>query len=206
VRDWPPDVRPKYEWAVFLDRDGTITVDTHYPHRVDDLTFIPGSLAALKRLAALPAHIIVVSNQAGIALGMFRREDMSRYNAELRARVEQSGGRIDAFYFCPHREPKDLPPGEKPCPCAKPAPGMLLEAARDFGIDLRRSFMIGDKASDVAAGNAAGSRSILVSTGKAGAGEVESGKVSPDLTVDDLNGAALAVERIVSSDELSSSA
>ncbi len=202
MRDWPPDVRPKYQRGVFLDRDGTITVDTHYPHRVDDLTFIPGSIQALKILSALPAHVIVVSNQAGIALGLFRREDMSSYNAEIRARVEHAGGRIDGFYFCPHREPKDLSPGEIPCSCAKPAPGMLLEAARDFGLDLSRSFMIGDKASDILAGKAAGCRSILVKTGKAGAGETDSGTVSPDLTADDLRAAALAVEGLVSRDDL----
>lgn len=201
MRDWPPDVRPKYEMAVFLDRDGTITVDTHYPHRVDDLAFIPGALQAIKIMSAFAAHIIVVSNQAGIALGLFRREDMSGYNAELRARVEAAGGRIDAFYFCPHREPKDLGPGESPCPCAKPAPGMLLETARDFGLDLTRSFMIGDKASDIAAGNAAGCRSILVRTGKAGKGETESGAVSPERTADDLYAAALALQEIFSREE-----
>jgi D-glycero-D-manno-heptose 1,7-bisphosphate phosphatase len=197
MRDWPSHVRPKYDRAIFLDRDGTISVDTHYPHRVDDVSLIPGSLRALERLSALPAHIIVVSNQAGIALGLFGRGDMSRYNEELRARVERGGGRIDAFYFCPDREPKDLKQGETPSPCAKPAPGMLLEAAEDFGLDLTRSIMVGDKASDIAAGHAAGCRSILVKTGKGGLGEAESATVSADATADDLDAAALIVDAMM---------
>src|SRR5207249_3394658 len=104
-------------------------VDTHYPFRVDDLRFLPGAVSTLVALAALPVHIIVVSNQAGIALGIYPREAMSVFNQRLRKSIEQAGGRIDAFYYCPYRELKDLAPGEQACPCSKPAPGMLLEAA-----------------------------------------------------------------------------
>src|SRR3990172_1261956 len=123
MREWPEIVRPKYQKAIFLDRDGTITEDTHYPHRVEELKFLPGALHALERAAVLPVHIIVVTNQAGIALGRFTVRDMVRYNEALRARLQEVGGRIDAFYYCPHKEPKDLEPGQQPCECAKPRPG-----------------------------------------------------------------------------------
>ena len=175
MRDWPSIPIRRYRHAVFLDRDGTINVDTHYPHRVEDLCFVPRSLDGLLYLALLPVHIIVVSNQAGIAQGRYTRVQMSQFNTELRCKVEQAGGRIDAFYFCPHLEPKDLPPGTLPCPCSKPAPGMLLEAAKDFELNLARSFTIGDKISDIAAGESVSCVTVLINASKA---EKEEGKLS----------------------------
>lgn len=194
MRDWPEIVEPRYERAVFLDRDGTINVDTHYPHTIDELEFYPGSLEALRVLGDLPVHVLVVSNQAGIALGRFTREEMSRFNEELRYRIEQAGGRIDAFYFCPHDERKGLPPDEESCNCSKPGPGMLLEAARDFDVDLERSVMIGDKSSDIVAGKEAGCATILVRTGKAGQERGET-YTTPDLVMPDLGVAARHLER-----------
>ena len=198
MRDWPQRVKAKFQEAAFLDRDGTITIDSHFPHRIAELEFLPRSIQAIRVLAPLPIHIIVVSNQAGIALGLFRTVDMTAYNAELRRRIEASGGRIDAFYYCPHREPKHLEPGEKPCECAKPAPGMLLEAARDFHLDLKRSVMIGDKLSDVAAGWAAGCKTILVRTGKGGMENDELITATPDLVVTDLFDAVSDIHAVAS--------
>lgn len=194
MRDWPNSVVPNYPTVVFLDRDGTITVDTHYPHRIEALEFIPGSLKALKELAKLPVHIIVVSNQAGIALGLFTRDEMSQYNRHLRAMVEEAGGRIDAFYYCPDKEPRDLTQGELLSECAKPAPGMLLEAARDFRLILSKSWLVGDKLSDIAAGKTANCHTILVRTGKAGAEPSERGLAVADFVVDDLSSAAELIE------------
>ncbi len=168
MRDWPPKSEPRYEHAVFLDRDGTINVDTHFPHRVESLEFIPKAIEGLRVLSALPLHIIVVSNQAGIALNIFTVEQMSQFNTELRTRIEHAGARIDAFYFCPHLEAKHLSPEVSACACSKPSPGMLLEAAKDFQLDLSRSFLIGDKTSDIAAGERVGCVTILLKTGKAG--------------------------------------
>lgn len=168
MRDWPSGVTRRFSVAVFLDRDGTINEDTHYTHQPEEMAFVPGAIDGLALLAALPLHVIVVTNQAGIALGLYPRETMSAFNAELRRRIEESGGRIDAFYYCPHKEMKHLEPGEAPCACSKPSPGMLFEAAADFGLDLTRSYLIGDKSSDVVAGQAAGCRTVLLSTGKAG--------------------------------------
>lgn len=188
MRDWPSEIAPRYPLAVFLDRDGTINVDTHYPHRISDLELLPRSGEALALLSKLPVHIVVISNQAGIALGMYKREAMSAFNRELRSRIERYGGRIDAFYYCPHREQKDLGPGEVACFCSKPSPGLLLEAARDFELDLSRSFIIGDKVSDAEAGRAVQTYSILVGGDREARG-------AADAVADDLLDATLIVER-----------
>lgn len=168
MRDSPIHPNPQYRRAIFLDRDGTINVDTHYPYRADLLEFLPYAIEGLVVMASMPFDIIVVSNQAGIALRLFTVEQMSEFNKALKKHVEQAGGRIDAFYYCPHLEPKDLPTGVTPCACSKPSPGMLLEAAGDFELDLTASYLIGDKASDMAAGQSVGCTTILVKTGKAG--------------------------------------
>lgn len=200
MRDWPKNVKSRYHQAVLLDRDGTINVDTHYPHRVEDLEFIPRAINGLRILARLPLHIIVVSNQAGIALGHFTQEQMSGFNQEIRSSVEQAKGRIDAFYFCPYLEPKNLPPRVPAHECSKPSPGMLLEASRDFGLDLAQSFMIGDKTSDIVAGKKAGCVTILVGTGRAGK-EEGALPVEPTHYTEDLFEAAQIVQCYVTQAE-----
>lgn len=191
--DWPPKPNPHYRRAVFLDRDGTINVDTHFPYAIKSLDFIPMAVEGLRALAALPLDVIVVANQAGIALGIFSRKQMSQFNTALRSRIKQAGGRIDAFYFCPHLEIKHLPPGAPPCACSKPSPGMLLEAAKDFKLDLSKSFLIGDKTSDIAAGESVGCVTILVKTGKAGK-EEGALPVNPKFFAENLYDAALIVQ------------
>lgn len=193
MRDWPPKPTPHYRRAVFLDRDGTVNVDSHFPHQVESLEFIPNAIDGLKLLAILPLDIISVSNQAGIALGIFTRKQMSQFNAELRSRVEHAGGRIDAFYFCPHREIKHLRLGDSPCTCSKPSPGMLIEAAEDFKLDLSKSFLIGDKTSDIAAGESVGCVTILVKTGQAGK-EEGALPVKPKFFAENLYDATLIVQ------------
>ncbi|MBI4285904.1 MAG: HAD family hydrolase [Chloroflexi bacterium] len=184
-----------------MDRDGTINVDTHFPYQIESLQFIPMALDGLKLLASLPLHIVVVANQAGIALGLFTQEQMSRFNSELRLRAECGGGRIDGFYFCPHLEAKHLPSEVPSCNCSKPSPGMLVEAARDFQLDLSRCFLIGDKTSDIAAGQAAGCMTILVKTGKAGK-EDGALAVEPDYLVENLYEAAVIVHSHVERESL----
>ena len=198
MRDWISNCIHQYQRAVFLDRDGTISVDKDYPHRIEDLRLITGSTDGLVCLAKLPLHIIVVSNQAGIAKRLFTRTQMSRFNAHLRSEIENAGARIDAFYFCPHLEPKDLPLGVAPCTCSKPSPGLLLEAARDFELDLNESFLIGDKISDIAAGADVNCTTILVRTGKAGKGE-KGLLAEPKYSADNLFEAALIVQSYFSS-------
>lgn len=201
MRDWPPKPSPRYRRAVFLDRDGTINVDTHFPHQIQSLELLPKAIDGLKLLAILPLHLIVVANQAGIALGIFTRGQMSQFNRELRLRAEYAGGRIDGFYFCPHLEANHLPPGIPSCECSKPSPGMLIEAAKDFRLDLSRSFLIGDKTSDIAAGEAVGCVTILVKTGKAGREEAAL-PVEPHYFAENLYEAALVVRSHVKRESL----
>jgi len=200
MRDWPLHPRPIFHRVVFLDRDGTINVDTHYPHDANLLEIIPRSLDGMKILAQLPVHIIIVSNQAGIALEIFTRKDMSNFNKELRTRVKKASGRIDAFYYCPHFEPKNLKKGQIPCNCSKPAPGMLLEAAEDFNIDLSSSFIIGDKTSDIVAGETVGCTGILVKTGKGGK-EEGALPIKTNLIAEDLYEAALIVQSLIEQEQ-----
>lgn len=194
MRDWPPVVAVQYRRAVLVDRDGTINIDTHYPHRVEELELLPRAAEALAMLAPSDFAVVVVSNQAGIAKGLYDRDEMRAFNRAIRERVERAGGRIDAFYFCPEPEAADLPPGAPLAACTKPNPGMLLEAASDFGFDLARSYAVGDKSSDVEAGCRAGCTSILVETGYAGR-EPGALETRPDLLVPDL---AEAVDAILS--------
>lgn len=192
MRDWPDKIQPKYNQAIFLDRDGTINLDTHYPHNVDELAFIPRALDGISLLSELDVHLIVFSNQAGIPLGIFTREQMSTFNQGILQQVQKGGGRLDAFYYSPYLEPKNLPQDVLPHPSTKPSPGMLFEAAEEFKIDLTKSFVVGDKTSDVVAGQRADCTTILVLTGKAGK-EEDAIPIKPDYIVDDLYAAAVLI-------------
>ena len=195
MRDLPNQVSPRFGRAVFLDRDGTINVDTHYPHRVQELVFIPRAIEGIRLLSDLEAHLIVVSNQAGIPLGIFTQEQMSSFNRGISDHVSKAKGRLDAFYFSPFLEAKNLPSGVGSHSTTKPSPGMLLEAAQDYSIDLAKSFMIGDKTSDVVAGQRVNCTTILVLTGKAGK-EEDAVPCEPDHIVADLYEAAVLVQKL----------
>jgi D,D-heptose 1,7-bisphosphate phosphatase len=186
MKDYFSPNKSNFEQAIFLDRDGTINVDTHYPHRVEDLLLIPRSLDALKLLAALPYQIILITNQSGIAHNIYKKDDMTLFNRELIKQITIAGGRVDAIYYCPHFE--------NSCTCSKPAAGMLLEAAHDNHVKLEQSFMVGDKTSDVKAGENAGCKNILLLTGKAGK-EDGALKIQPHHTANDLFDAVIWLKR-----------
>ena len=196
MRDWPYQVESKYKRAIFFDRDGTINVDTHYPHKVEELLPIPRALDGIRLLSELEVHLIVISNQAGIPLGVFTREEMSLFNQRLQRIVFETGGRLDAFYYSPFLERKNLPPNVEPDQSSKPSPGMLLEASQDFSINLKKSFVVGDKTSDIIAGKRVDCTTILVLTGKAGK-EEDALPVEPDYTVADLYDAALLIRKLL---------
>lgn len=145
--------------AVFLDRDGTINVDREYVHKIKDLEFIPGVLEALAKLAKTEYKIIIITSQSGIGRGYYTQKEYELFNEHMLKRIKNHGGRIDGIYFCPHH-PNDG------CECRKPMPKMILNAANDFNIDLSKSYMIGDKKSDVEMGKNAGCKTIRVMTGK----------------------------------------
>jgi D-glycero-D-manno-heptose 1,7-bisphosphate phosphatase len=167
---------PSLRRAVFLDRDGTINVEKDYLHRVEDFLFIKGAPEAIRRLNVAGFLVIVVTNQSGVARGYFPREAVCRLHEHIQHLLQGCDAVIDGFYVCPHHPEKGQGEYRVDCDCRKGAPGMLLQAARDHGIDLQRSWMIGDKLADIEAGMAAGCRSILVRTGY---GAVEEAKVIP---------------------------
>ena len=146
--------------AVFLDRDGTLIEDTEYPSDPARVVLIEGAVDALRRLRAEGWLIVVVTNQSGIARGLITPEQYRQVADAFAEQLTAAGCRIDATCMCPHH-----PAHSGPCGCRKPQPGMLLAAARALAIDPSRSFMVGDKVSDVRAGLAAGASSILVRTG-----------------------------------------
>jgi len=169
--------------AVFIDRDGTINVEKDYLYLPSEFEFLPGVPEAIRRLNEAGYLVVVVSNQSGVARGYYTEEDVLHLHRHIASLLEQSGARVDAWYYCPHH-PSGRGSYALPCRCRKPLPGMLLEAARRHDIDLESSIMIGDKAVDVAAGRAAGCRSILVRTGYGGH---EEHHLSPETEVyDDL--------------------
>jgi D-glycero-D-manno-heptose 1,7-bisphosphate phosphatase len=154
--------------AVFLDRDGVINVDRHYLHRVDDFAFIPGVPHALHRLQQTGWKLVVVTNQSGIARGMYTEDDYQRLTQHMQALLAEAGVTLDAVLHCPHLPDGSVPAYRAECECRKPAPGMLLQAARELDLDLARSVMVGDKGSDLQAGRGAGvARCLLVRSGQA---------------------------------------
>ena len=178
--------------AVFIDRDGTINEEKEYLYRTDEFAFIPGAPQAIRMLNEAGFLVIVVSNQSGVARGYYTEEDVHLLHRHIAAQLEPFGARVDAWLFCPHH-PAGRGSYALPCHCRKPLPGMLLEAAGRFAIDLESSIMIGDKLVDVEAGAAAGCRSILVRTGY---GAQEEGRAQACVDVfDDLLSAAESLTR-----------
>lgn len=148
--------------AVFLDRDGTINIDKGYVHRLEDWEWISGAIDAIVALKNTGFLVIVITNQAGIARGYYDETDMNNLHTMINKELKKHGAKIDGFYHCPHHSDFGE---ERKCECRKPLPGMIYKAVRDFNIDLSRSWLIGDKASDIQAGQAAGVKTILVLTG-----------------------------------------
>lgn len=144
--------------AVFIDKDGTLVDDVPYNVDPGKVRLTEGAGLALQRMRKAGFRLIVVSNQSGIARGWFEESDLLPVNREIQAQLAPHGVEIDAFYYCPHG------PGDH-CACRKPAPGMILRAAEEHGIDCRGSWMIGDILHDVEAGNRAGCGTIHLDNG-----------------------------------------
>lgn len=151
--------------AVFLDRDGTLIEEVNYLSRMGQVRLIPGAAGAVRRVNEAGARVVVVTNQAGVARGYFPESRVAEIHAHLSAMLSEQGARVDAYYYCPHHATEGVGEFRVNCECRKPKPGMLRDAARDLGLDLSRSWMIGDKVCDLKAGAAAGCRTVLVQTG-----------------------------------------
>lgn len=151
--------------AIFLDRDGVVIEDTHYLASPSQVRFVPGSADAIAALNRAGWPVVVVTNQAGVGRGLFPLDAVHAVHQHIAEQLAGYGARIEAFYFCPHHPAAEVPEYRTACGCRKPQPGMLRQAAAELGLDLANSWMIGDRESDLAAGAAAGTRTILVRTG-----------------------------------------
>jgi len=153
--------------AVFLDRDGVINVDHGYVSRPEQFEFIDGIFEACQHFAALGYTIIVVTNQSGIGRGYYTEADFLNLTQWMTERFAEQGVTIAGVYWCPHHPVHAQGAYQRECDCRKPAPGLILQAAAEHGIDLARSWMLGDKAADMQAAAAAGvGRKVLVLSGQ----------------------------------------
>jgi len=187
------DLRPGSELApaVFLDRDGTMIDDVGYLDSLSRVAFYPWTVDAIRALnrAALP--VVVVTNQSGIARGLFSEAFVDETHRYLDERLAAAGARVEAYYYCPHHPKGTVAQYARGCECRKPGRGMIDQAARDLGLDPARSFVVGDKWLDVQLGLVVGARAILVRTGMGAAEERQPPDgVAADAVVDNLAAAA----------------
>lgn len=152
--------------AAFIDRDGVLNEERDFVHRIEDFELLPGVIEALRALQAAGYLLVVITNQSGIARGLYSEADYLALTAQMRARLLAAGVTIDAVEYCPHLANSPLERYRVDCDCRKPKPGMLLSAIRALDIDPGASFLVGDRLSDIEAGRAAGvGRCFLVRTG-----------------------------------------
>ncbi|MCB9916192.1 MAG: HAD family hydrolase [Planctomycetes bacterium] len=152
--------------AVFLDRDGTLNAEVDFLTRPEELVLLPGAAAAVRRLNEAARVVVVITNQSGVARGKLDEAQLGRIHARLDELLAAAGARVDAYYYCPHHPTVGPDAYRKDCDCRKPLPGMLVRAAREHDLDLGASWTVGDSLRDVEAGLAAGTRAVLVATGK----------------------------------------
>ena len=148
--------------AAFLDRDGVINVDRGYTFRPDDLEFTPTAIEAIRLLNAADYLVIVVTNQSGVARGLYGVADVDAFHRHIDAALERAEARIDAYYFCPYHPNGTVPEFAIEHGDRKPGAGMIRRATRDWNVDATRSFLVGDKQSDAEAAAAAGLRWRLI--------------------------------------------
>ena len=153
------------EKIVFLDRDGTLNEEVNYLHRPEDMRLLPGVPQALARLKEAGFKLVVITNQAGVARGYYREEDVKALHQYMNGLLADFGAEIDGFYYCPHHPVHGIGDYKKNCLCRKPGIGMFLQAEEQFAVDKAHSYMIGDKLLDTRAGQNYGVFSVLVGTG-----------------------------------------
>lgn len=187
--------------AVFMDRDGTISEEVGYVNHPARYRVFPFSAEAVRLLNEHDWLAILVTNQAGVARGYFTEDLIGEVHGLLKHELERGGARLDAIYYCAHHPSVGEAPYRSDCDCRKPRPGLLRRAAAEFDIDLTKSWMIGDRHSDVVLAHNAGVRSAFVMTGY-GRGEWEyqraAWKHEPELVAEDL---LEAVKKIISAEE-----
>ena len=192
-------MKEKLQRAVFLDRDGTINKLVYYsdlgvvdsPFLPSQLALLPGAAKAIARLGKKAFLLVLVSNQPGVAKGNMKKKDFIAIDRKLDRLLAKGGARLDAKYYCQHHPKARLAVFRKICACRKPKAGMLFQAAREHGIDLKRSYIVGDGINDMKAGRAAGCRTVFVGAFKPELWKYFKGGKKPDIVARDL----LAAER-----------
>lgn len=169
--------------AVFLDRDGVLTEECGYVTSLKELLLFPYSAECVRRIHEKGYYAIVITNQSGVARGLFLESDLKDMNEYLQKTVG-----VDAVYYCPHHPEGSVERYRKVCQCRKPETGMLAQACADFEIDMQNSYMVGDRAGDILTGQKAGIKTILLESGY-GTARLEE-KVTPDYVFPDLRSVA----------------
>lgn len=161
-----PSMHTAKKPAIFIDRDGVVIELIDYLNCIEQVKLVPGVADAIREVNRSGVPLVMITNQSAIARGLLTEAGLQDIHARLRGLLAEHSARIDAIYFCPHHPSLGNAPYRRPCACRKPEPGMLLQAARDLDLDLSRSAIIGDHASDIEAGRRAGvARTLLVLTG-----------------------------------------
>jgi D-glycero-D-manno-heptose 1,7-bisphosphate phosphatase len=151
--------------AVFLDRDGTLNHDTGYVYRTADFRWLPGAVTAVRALNARGYYVFVVTNQSGVARGLYDEAAIRDLHDWMNDELRAAGARVDDFRYCPHHPEASVAAYRIICPCRKPAAGMLLDLMKAWPVIREGSIMIGDRESDAEAGRAAGIASAIVPPG-----------------------------------------
>ncbi len=178
--------------AVFLDRDGVVVEEVGHINRIEQLRLIPGSAEAIRQFNGARVPVVVVTNQSVVARGGCTEAEVQAIHDVLHALVQEQDSRIDGIYYCPHHPAGEVEAYRVACACRKPNPGLFQKAAQEFGIDITRSIIIGDKLSDLEAGWAIGCRTVLVLTGygRQTAAQLAASKRQPDHIAENLGRAA----------------
>ncbi|MCI5188223.1 MAG: D-glycero-beta-D-manno-heptose 1,7-bisphosphate 7-phosphatase [Candidatus Electrothrix sp. AS4_5] len=176
--------------AVFLDRDGTINEQMGYINHISRFILLPGAATAIRTLNEQNIPVVVVTNQSGLARGYFPPALLDAVHAQMERELAAQDAHIDGLYICPHHPEAKEEQFRKVCTCRKPQTGLLEQAAAELELDLTRSFMVGDRWSDLKCGNRVGATSVLVLTGY-GQGDLEyigpEQEIQPDKIAEDLS-------------------
>jgi len=172
---------PKMQPAIFLDRDGTINREIGYLSEPEKFELLPNALDGMKKMQDLGYRLVIVTNQGGIGLGYFTKEDFYRVNKKMLTEVSKAGITLDKIYFCPHSKAEN-------CPCRKPEIGLILRAKQELNLDLSHSFFIGDSEIDIQTGIRAGMKTVFIASELVP--DAASLEIKPDFVTSDLLSAA----------------
>ncbi len=173
--------------CVLFDRDGTLNEDVGYLDRLERLVLYPDCIDAVRLLKRAGHLVAVVTNQAGVAQGLFGEDTVRAIHRHMAERFDAGRAGIDGFYYCPHLPDAPVEAYRRACDCRKPLPGLIRQAERDLGVDPARSFVVGDRWRDIEMGRSVGARTVLVRTGYGRTEEAQPPPgVAPDVVVDNV--------------------